>query len=275
VSALDPAIRRTETQLALKKQPNSLRAWDHVLRGVWHLNGYTKQGNLNARQEFEQAIELDNGYATAIAWLSMTYSNAAMLNWTDARTEALRTAAELAKRATALDDEDPLCHVVVAMECFWNGRLAPGRHASERALELNPNSFHAHYILGAVRNYQGESAASVRASETALNLSPNEPIAWHCMGSLAHAHYNLREYEKVIAVADQAIARRAGYLFGRILKTAALGQLGRILDAEQSLREITTRRPLFGADTFDYYPFEIEEQRQHLIEGLHIAGLPD
>ena len=272
VAALDPAIRNFETHAALSKPPASLQAWDHLLRGLWHVSRYHKESNLEARREFEKAVELDGHYARALAWLASTYVYDVMFDWVDDKQKALRVAHELATEARLLDDQDPFCHTVVASECFWSQRFAAGRRAIERALEIDPNSFGGHYILGGFLNYLGEVEGSVQESETALQLSPNDPIAWHCLGSLAHANYNLQRYDRAIEVAEQAIGIRHGYLFARIIKTASLGQLGRTDAAAHSLADLMERSPEFSVKVFDYYPFEIEEQRQQLIDGITKAG---
>ena len=273
VSALDPAIRSFETQAALRKRPGSLEAWDHVLRGRWHINRFRKDSNLEGRREFEKAVELDGNYAQAIAWLAMTYVFEFMLNWTDRKDEALEAAYGAASKAQLLDDGDALCHVVVGAYCFWSGRLAQSRKAAERAIELNRNSFLAHLFLGGALNFTGECEASVQACRTALGLSPNDPLAWQCTGSLAHAHYNLGDYDQALTIAERAIVARHGYLFARIIKTAALGQLGRTAEAGQALAEIRRLGPDFSPALFDHYPFEIAAQREHLIDGLRKAGI--
>ena len=275
VTELDPAIRSFETHAALAKPPDSLQAWDHLLRGLWLRHQFRKQSRADARREFERALELDPNYARALAGLATCLIDDVMLGFTDDPTASLEAAGEAAQRALALDPDDPACHFTIAGWCFWTHRLEQGRRAAERAVELNPNSFHAHYILGGLLNYLGAPEASIRASELAIELSPNDPIAWHCLGSLAHAHYNLGEYEKTIEVAERAISIRHGYLFGRILRTAALGQLERSDEAAKSLAEILERRPDFSTDTFGFYPFEIDGQRDHLIDGLRQAGMVD
>lgn len=274
VAALDPAIRNFETHAALRKPPASLQAWDHLLRGLWQVSRYHKDSNLEARAEFEKAVELDPHYARALAWLASTYVYDVMFDWTDDKETALKTADGLAIEARRLDGQDPFSHTVVAAECFWSRRFERGRHAIERALELDPNSFEGHYIHGGFLNYLGEVEASIEASETALQLSPHDPIAWHCLGSLAHANYNLRAYERAVDAADRAIAIRPGYLFARIVKTASLGQLDKTEAAARSLEGLKGRSSSFSTSVFDYYPFAIEEQRQHLIDGIIKAGEP-
>ncbi|MGI9604538.1 MAG: adenylate/guanylate cyclase domain-containing protein [Acidimicrobiales bacterium] len=275
VAELDPAILGHETHAALAKAPSSLQAWDRLLRGLWHVGRYRRESNLEARSEFERALELDPHYARALAWVSSTHVYDVMFNWTDDKAGALRQARTLAVEARSLDEKDPFCHVVVAAQCFWTRHLAEGRRAAERVIELDPNSFAGHYILGGLLNYLGDTEASVQMSERALQLSPNDPVVWHCMGSLAHANYNLKRYERAIDVADRAMAVRHGYLFGRIIRAAALAQLGRTEDAATALEEIRSRVPDFSAATFDYYPFEVPGQREHLVDGLVRAGLSD
>jgi len=273
-SAVDPAIRSFEMQAAMRKHPTSLDAWDHVLRGLWHLNQFKKLANAAAREEFEAAIAIDARYALPNAWLALTHVFDAWFNWTDTHAVSLDRAHQAVAGALRLDDTEPMCHVASAVQCFWSGRMEQARTAADRALALNPNSFLANYIAGGALNYSGQCEAALPHNLKALDLSPNDPFAWNCLGSFAHAHLNLGNYDEAIAVADRAIVLRHGYLFARVVRAAALAHSGRLREAKESVSAILEIAPDFSMARLSHYPFVIERQRQHLLTGLALAGVP-
>ena len=274
-TAVDPAIRGFETQAALRKHPGNLGAWDHVLRGMWHVNQYKKNENAKGRAEFESALARDPGYAPAHAWLAATHLNDAWLNWTDQHARSLSLAQASASNAIRLDDTEPQALAIAASVDFFSSRIDQAREKFGRALELNPNSFFATYGYGGALNYSGECDAAKQFTQKALELSPNDPLVWNCLGSLAHIYLNLRRYDDAVATADRAIARRHGYVFARAVKTAALAHAGRVTQAAEALSAIRQIDAGFSLSHLSHYPFVLSEQRYHLYSGLTAAGLAD
>ena len=70
VAAIDPAIRATAIQRSASLQPSSLDAWDHVQRGLAAYYQSKPDANVQAREHFQSAIDIDPGYALAHAALS-------------------------------------------------------------------------------------------------------------------------------------------------------------------------------------------------------------
>jgi adenylate cyclase len=71
-----------EEQARFKRFPsNNLEAYDSFLRGTASVYRHTKEANAQARQLFEQALELDPQYAGAYAWLGFTYYFDWVFNW--------------------------------------------------------------------------------------------------------------------------------------------------------------------------------------------------
>jgi TolB-like protein/class 3 adenylate cyclase/Tfp pilus assembly protein PilF len=273
-SAVDPAIRDAQTKAALRKHPTDLGAWDRVLRGLWHLNQFKQAANEEGRRELLAAIERDSGSAPAHAWLGITHVFDAWFNWTQAHAASLEQAHQAATLAVKLDPQEPLAHVAVTLACFWLGRMEQAKNAAELAISLNPNSFLANFTGAAARNYLGECEAAVPYHLKALDLSPNDPLAWNCLGSLAHTYFNLGDFNEAVNCANRAIVLRHGYLFGRVVKTAALAHQGRRDEAAASLRAIFEISRDFSLKKLEHYPFVLDSQRKHLFAGLGKAGLP-
>jgi tetratricopeptide (TPR) repeat protein len=271
-TAVDPAIRQVEGQIAIKKHPSDLRSWDHLLRGLWHVNQFKKSSNAEARREFERATALDPKYALAHAWIALTHVFEAWFNWTDEHSKHLAAAHLSAMEAVRLDEGEPMAHVAAAFAAFWTARIDQARIAGLRALSLNGNSFMASLVCGGALNYSGECAEAVPHHLKALDLSPNDPIAWNCLGSLAHTYLNLRQFDDAVRCADRALSLRHGYLFARVVKVSALGHARRLQEGRQALNALFGVAPGFTVARMDHYPFVLAAQRQHLIYGLAAAG---
>jgi len=56
-----------EQGLLVRKTTDNPAAYDSLLRGVEHFNRQTSEANVQARQMFEKAVELDPTYAEAYA----------------------------------------------------------------------------------------------------------------------------------------------------------------------------------------------------------------
>jgi adenylate cyclase len=272
-TAVDPAIRQFETRIAMRKHPSSLKAWDHLLRGLWQVNKFRKEANAEGRLEFEAAISQDFNYASAHAWLAMTHVFDAWFNWTTTHADSMNKARQFASRGVALDDADATCHAANAMQSFWSARIEQARIAAERAIAANPNSFLGYYVCGTALNYLGQCETAIPCHLKALTLSPNDPLVWNCLGSLAHSHLNLKEYANAVACADRAIALRHGYLFARLVRIAALAHAGHTAQAMEAMSEVFVIDPAFSTKRLDHYPFILPHQKQHLLNGLAAAGL--
>jgi hypothetical protein len=100
-------------------------------------------------------------------------------------------------------------------------------------------------------------------------LNPLHPGWYHF--SFARYHYDRREYDDVLA--DVQRGGMTDFYWSYLLKAAAEGQLGRP-EASGTLQKVYELKPQFSA------PAELRkwntapEDFDHLMAGLHKAGLP-
>ena len=73
VGAIEPKLRHFEIDRALRKQPNSLDAYDYVLRASAHLAAFRKSDYQAARPLLAKAIELEPRYATALVYAPVIF----------------------------------------------------------------------------------------------------------------------------------------------------------------------------------------------------------
>ena len=74
VTTIAPHVRRAELQRALRKHPESLDAYDFMLRGLDLLYRLRREEFEQAYDMFQRAIELEPGYATPYALSANWYS---------------------------------------------------------------------------------------------------------------------------------------------------------------------------------------------------------
>src|SRR4029078_63624 len=114
-------------------------AYDAFLHGTEYYYRLTQEANIQGRQMFEKAIDLDPQYAEAYAGLGHTYWLERVWSWS-ADPPTLERIFEMAQKAIALDDSLPVGHsllsTVYAMQQQYEQALAEG----ERAITLDPNN---------------------------------------------------------------------------------------------------------------------------------------
>ena len=121
VTTLKLQLTLQEQGYMVRKRTDNLEAYDTFLRGVEYFYRFTKEGNAQARQLFEKAIELDPQYAEAYAWLGSTYLAAWVRNGADPQT--LQRAFELEQKALALDDTLPRAHIVLSWVYMFQSQV--------------------------------------------------------------------------------------------------------------------------------------------------------
>jgi tetratricopeptide (TPR) repeat protein len=150
----------------------NLEAYDLYLLGRHHWYERSQAGMRRARELFQQAIELDPGYAPA--WSGLADSSALLASWQFAdQGEMFPIASQAARRALELDPSLAEAHASIGFmkmnwEWDWNGALSEYR----RAIELNPNHETTHRWLSAFLAGIGRRDEAVPIAERALSLDP-------------------------------------------------------------------------------------------------------
>jgi adenylate cyclase len=190
-----------EEQARFKKAPtNNLEAYDYLLRGL-QLTLRTKEMNIQARQLFEKAIELDPQYAAAYASLSLTYWMEWLSQWS-ADPQNLKRATEIAQQAIVLDDALTLPHRVLGMIKLWQKQYEQATAEMERAIALDPNNAGGYdtltYLLGAV----GRLEEAIEAAKKAVRLDPHQFLHVNALGQ---AYLCAGRYEEAIPLLKKVL----------------------------------------------------------------------
>ncbi|MFQ5817651.1 MAG: winged helix-turn-helix domain-containing protein [Terriglobia bacterium] len=209
-----------ETQLASAPavNPEAHRAY---LRGRYFWNKGTPEGFNKATEYFQEASEIDPGYAPAYAGLADAYLDLALEGLPAAETEARRDAREksraAARRALEIDDTLSEAHVSLASIRFyfdwdWSG----AETAFQRAIELNPSNALARQWHSDFLSAMGSHEEAIEEAKRAEELDPLSPLASNVVGA---AFYYARQYDQAIQQYQKTLKLDANF-------PPALGRLG-------------------------------------------------
>jgi TolB-like protein/Tfp pilus assembly protein PilF len=156
----------------LSGRATSPRAYDAWLRGRHATHRNTADGFREAVSCFEEAIELDEGFAPARAGLSRAYSWLARYGLMTPR-EGFRRARDAAERALELDPQLAEAHVALAEIQLSDERDFAGTETSlRRALDLQPGNADTHAHLGHFLAMLGRLDEAIAVRQRSVELDP-------------------------------------------------------------------------------------------------------
>jgi TolB-like protein/cytochrome c-type biogenesis protein CcmH/NrfG len=270
VAAIEPQIYAAENFRARSKPPNSLDAWDLVMRALWHYWRVTRQDNMVAQALLEKAITIDPNYGQALSVLATSHMSGVHLGWAE-----LGSTAPIAERAAlaavAADSEDPWAHNALGSVYFSTRRLDDSLAEFELALQLNPNFSLAQGYYGLALSYCGRWQEAHEAAQRAIRLSPRDPSSALYYGIAAYAQFVGRNYQQAIALAREAIRQRGDFTGAYRVAAAMTGQAEVAAAALQELRRAQPNISL--AWIASQLPWKLDADRDHYLEAFRRAGL--
>src|SRR6201999_2821095 len=81
VAAIEPQLYAAENFRAQRKPPESMDAWDLVMRALSHYWRVTRQDHFVAQALLEKAIKIDPTYGQALGVLATSHSFGAHMGW--------------------------------------------------------------------------------------------------------------------------------------------------------------------------------------------------
>jgi adenylate cyclase len=270
--AIAPAIAGVEQQRAIRKPPGSLDAWTAYQRGLWHLSKAIPDDNALAQTFFQQAIDLDPNFPGFHIGLALAQNQASEFG-TRGLPETLSSEEALARRALALDGADAEARTLLCSVLWRRGDYEGALGEAERALAKAPNLAAAHHMFGATLIFSGRPKEGLAALERSIRLDPRPPRAAVCLHQVAIGFYFCRDYEAAIEAAKRTIRAYPEYPNTYRWLAAALGQIGRIVEAKVALEKAIALAPA----GFDMYvrsrvPWQRPEDHAHMLEGPRKAG---
>ena len=271
VGTLAVMLNAIEQQRAAMKPPESLEAYELVLRARELMRVVERAANREARALIAQAIKLSPNYAEAHAASAFAEFQRAVFGWVEDPAEALRRSEEAARRALTIDDPGANAR---ARGILGNIHTVTGDYEAaladaERALQLNASDAVAHALRGGILLWTGKIEESIAASEAARRYDPR--ASPEGMFNQALAYYLAGRYRDAVQTAV-AVEPQARTVFLHAVHAAALAQLGDAEGARRAADEVRRGSPFFEVNNFGQRLLN-PAHREKTVEGLVKAGL--
>jgi TolB-like protein/Tfp pilus assembly protein PilF len=273
VAAIEPQLYAAENFRARRKPPDSLDAWDLLMRALSHYWRVTPPDNMAAQALLEKAVAIDPNYGQALGMLATIHTFGAHMGWEDMSTAA-PIAERAAKAATLADSEDPWAHLALAYVNLYARRFEDSLVEIETALHLNPNFSLAHGHHGLTLSYCGRWEEGSRAAGRALRLSPRGPFSALYYGIGGYAQFVGRNYDEAMRLARQGIRERADFVGAHLVLTAAAAMAEQQDTAKTALHALRRVQPNISlAWIASQIPTKQDAEREHYLEAFRRAGL--
>jgi TolB-like protein/class 3 adenylate cyclase/Tfp pilus assembly protein PilF len=276
VSAILPSVERQEIARSRRRPAASLQAYDHYLRGRAKWVEYTDAANDEAIACFRKAVELDSDLAVALACSAQCIKRRVDFGWSRNVAQDFADAAVDARKALALDDQDP---VVLANAGSVLAMLPQHRDEGaalmDRAVSLDPNNFNAWNWGGWVCLMRGDGRAA-HHFEQALRLSPTHPGRYWLHVGMAATKMTAGQYSEAADQAALVLRHQPRQHLTLWIYTASLALAGRLEEAREGCRrmlEVNPDRRLSNAP--EWLVTTHKPTLDILLQGLRLAGLPE
>ena len=236
--------------------------------------------NIEAARLYQKAIKLDPRFARAYAGLANTYATDYFLGWQ--RTQnALKNGIENAQKALEFDSSDALARTILAWALIGNSDWEQAEFELDRILRQKPGDADLMAEVGNGLKAVGRIDDGIALLKEAICLNPLSPDSYQRW--LGQAYYRAGRYSE--ARDTLRVIRLEGWGYGWL--AASFARLGEIERAREAFNSFVMQRKLElessevpANTTFDLLGnykvnFRYEEEWEHLLEGLRIAGLTD
>ena len=244
VGAIAPSVRRAEIDRVKRKRPDSLDAYDLVLRAQVDVDSGMPQQVTRAPVLLERAIALDPAYALA-------HGNAAMchhcLFLRAGLQEANRAASIRHARLAMLHGQDD------ALALTWAGfSIGMDGHdrtaaftALEAALAISPSSALTYIFGSVILGWSGEAERAIEWSERGIRLSPFDSWAWAAFDAQAMSHLLRGRYDDANRAAYKSVQANPAHSITYVQLAATLAKLGRLEEAKAAAARVLELHPTF------------------------------
>ena len=270
VASLAPRIEAEALELAKRKPPEDMRAYDYFLRAKPLIETPRDGADLSQAREYcNRAIEIDPSYARAHAQKAFTYIIGIQLMEGGDVKEWRRLALDCAETAVALDPMDGFCHWTLGEAAFQARQQDRALDHMARALALNPNDADVLAISGYMHALTGEPETGLRQMGMAIERNPLVPRWYHWLRGIIL--FMLGRYDEALRAFNLYSPPNPSILRWRAI---SLVQLGRVDEARGEIRALLSIQPNATLGQIRQWVDYVPDLEGHL-DALRQAGLPE
>jgi adenylate cyclase len=268
-------VKLTEGEQAcewLKHGSSNIEAYEKGMKGMEYFRFFSPEGNVRARQLFEECITLDPDYPGPYVMLGWTHLTDVMNGWSKSPEESINRALGYAQKAVSIDNTQADAYALLGNVYLFQRQFEKAIEEGERAVVLNPNGADYHVWLAMILSSAGRPEEAVDLVKKAIRLNPFPPN-WYFL-SLGNAFFILGQYGEAAEAYQRAIQHSPNFLLVRIGLAASFGALGHKEEARAAAIEVLRIDPKFTLERFAHgLLYKDQNDADRFIDALRRAGL--
>ncbi|MEM8732410.1 MAG: tetratricopeptide repeat protein [Pseudomonadota bacterium] len=235
--AMSIALNENDRRRLTVRDTRSAAAFEHLLHARRDISAFTYEGSLSAERHLRHAIARDPRYARAHAELASVFVIRMENDWivlNDADTER---AFYFAERALELDPDLWFAHYAMGRlhSVTASGDIPTALTHLKKAMLLQPANDDPRIYYAIVLMMSGQLDPARTIFESVLATHPNPPF-WYRLG-YANALFYLRDYEAALASVTQCLNQMPNSPYCLRTQIAVLARLERFDDAAWTVDE--------------------------------------
>jgi len=274
VAAMEPNLRRAEIERVARQRPESLDAYDLLLRALPGVYTFMPQDATRALPLLDQALAIEPNYAFAhgfAAWAHQTLYHRGGLK-AENRHKAVR-------HAHAAIEHGSSDAMALALAGFTIGMVEHDRRLADeafsQALALSASCAFVYGFGCLPVAYGGDIKRASNWAEQALRLNPMDAMSCVPQGVIGYGHFVSGRYEDAVLAIRRSVELNPGFSSLHGWLAAPLARLGRLDEARASAARMMTLTPNFRIRPWIAAVGIVPEIATEVIDAMRLAGLPE
>jgi TolB-like protein len=273
VAAIEPNLRRAEIERVRRKRPDSLDAYDLLLRALPDVYTFMPQGAARGLPLLDQALAIEPTYALAHGFAAWAHQSLFVRG--GMKPENQERSIRHAHAAIEHGSGDAMA---LALAGFTIGIVEHDRRLADeafaQALALSASCAFV-YAFGCVSvAYGGEAARAIDWGEQALRLNPLDAMSCVPQGMIGFGNFLTGRHEQAVTAGRRAVEMNPGFSMLHGWLAAPLARLGRIDEAKASATRLLSLDPRFSVGRWSAAVGLAPEIIDHVTDAMRMAGLP-
>jgi TolB-like protein/Flp pilus assembly protein TadD len=274
IGAIEPNLRRVEIERVKHKRPDSLDAYDLVLRALPLVYSHIAEDAATAIPLLAKALELDPGYAAAHAFSALCYH--CRFSRAGLREEDRSAAVQYARAAIAAGGDDATTLGIAGFVISLDDHDCPTALALfDRALALSSSNAFPLCFSALTLSWMGKTELAIERAQRALRLNPFDSLNHLSYNALAISYFQTERFEEARDVARCSVQLNPRFSVPHALLAAALVRLGRNDDARAEAQWVLTLDPTFTIRRFSVTAGLEPAVYASFAQAWQAAGLPE
>jgi adenylate cyclase len=177
--------------------------------------------------------------------------------------------------ALSLDQHDPdTLATAASISALLVGDCEAEIEMADRAVALNPNSYHTWNRRGWVYRIAGQPEEAIRSFERAMRMSPVDPQLYSTFTGMGFALIELRRFDEAIVAGKKALRQNPSFPGPYRCLASSFAHLGQDAEAREAVARVLEIDPAFTISAW-IARSQVSKNAKLMIEGFRKAGLPE